>query len=98
VLKRNFTCEPNEPGSQKFRKSYASLTQVAPRGHVGGNGGRNLRERGRSAWEAGNPSSSTNVAFTRISSVWIGSSAGEILVFIESLQTNAQVPPNEEKF
>jgi hypothetical protein len=27
-----------------------------------------------------------------------GSSAGEILIFIEGLQTKAQVPPNEEKF
>jgi hypothetical protein len=26
------------------------------------------------------------------------SSAGEILIFIEGLQTKAQVPPNEEKF
>jgi len=31
----------------KICKSYASLTQVALRRHVGGNGGRNLRQRGR---------------------------------------------------
>jgi len=31
----------------KICKSYASLTQVALRRYVGGNGGRNLRQRGR---------------------------------------------------
>jgi len=82
---------------KKTAKSYASLTQVALPSHVGCDGGRNLRERGRGAWKARNPKS-TKVAFTQISSVWTGSSAGEILLFIEGLQTRAQVPPNEEKF
>jgi hypothetical protein len=85
-------------GIVKVCKSYALLTQVALRSPVGGNGGRNLRERGRSAWKAGNPSSSTNAVFTQISPVWTGSSVAEISAFTEGLQTKARVLSNEEKF
>jgi hypothetical protein len=83
VPRYNFT---KRTGIAKICKSYASLTQVALRRYVGGNGGRNLRQRGRSAWKAVNLNSGINTAFTQVSSVWTGSSAGEILIFIEGLQ------------
>jgi hypothetical protein len=82
----------------KNLQNYALLTQVALRSHVGGNGGRNLRERGRSAWKARNLDGSTNAALTQICSVWTGSTAGAMWTFIEGSRTKAQVPTNEEKF